>query len=239
MKMWQDRKTTGILTILLVLAMILVAKESAQFVSTVEEHAKRAANTKKGEITIVVDAGHGGIDPGKVGVNNALEKDVNLAIALKLERYLTENGINVVMTRTDDNGLYEENDSNKKVRDMKNRLAIIEEAQPALAVSIHQNSYPDASVCGPQVFYYKDSVKSKDAAELMQTQLIRSLKPQKERVAKDNGSYYLLKKTSVPIMIIECAFMSNPTEAALLVQENYQEKVAWAIYMGIMQCLNT
>ena len=99
MKMWQDRKTTGILTILLVLAMILVAKESAQFVSTVEEHAKRAANTKKGEITIVVDAGHGGIDPGKVGVNNALEKDVNLAIALKLERYLTENGINVVHIR--------------------------------------------------------------------------------------------------------------------------------------------
>ena len=77
-----------------------------------------------------------------------------------------------------------------------------------------------------------------NALEKVQTQLIKSLKPQKERVAKDNGSYYLLKKTSVPIMIIECAFMSNPTEAELLVQENYQEKVAWAIYMGIMQALN-
>ena len=167
-----------------------------------------------------------------------MEKDINLAIALKLERNLRENGINVVMTRTDDNGLYKETDSNKKVVDMKNRLAIIEEAKPAIAVSIHQNSYPDSSISGVQVFYYKDSVMSKDAAEIMQTQLIRTLKPKKERVAKDNSSYYLLRKTSVPIVIVECAFMSNPTEAQLLTQDDYQEKVAWAIYMGIMQVIN-
>lgn len=127
----------------------------------------------------------------------------------------------------------------KKVHDMKNRLSIIEEAEPILAVSIHQNSYPDASVSGVQVFYYKDSVKSKEAAEIMQKQLIQSLKPDKERVAKDNSSYYLLKKTSVPIMIVECAFMSNPAEAELLVQEDYQEKIAWAIHMGIMQYINS
>lgn len=229
----QGRDTTKILTVLLVLAMVLVAKESAQFVSSIEEHTREAS-----KVTIVVDAGHGGIDPGKVGVNNALEKDINLAIALKLERNLKENGINVVMTRRDDNGLYKETDSNKKVRDMKNRLAIIEEAKPVLAVSIHQNSYPDASVSGVQVFYYKDSVKSKEAAEIMQAQLIKTLKPEKERTAKDNSSYYLLKKTSVPIMIIECAFMSNPTEANLLTQEAYQERVAWGIYMGIMQYIN-
>lgn len=187
----------------------------------------------------MVDAGHGGIDPGKIGVNNALEKDINLAIALKLERNLRENGIRVVMTRTDDNGLYKANDTNKKVRDMKNRLEIIEQAKPALAVSIHQNSYPDPSVSGVQVFYYKDSVKSKEAAETMQAQMIQTLKPSKERVAKENGSYYLLKKTSVPIVIVECAFMSNPTEAELLTQDSYQERVAWAIYMGIMQIINT
>ena len=121
---------------------------------------------------------------------------------------------------------------------MKNRLTIIEEANPVLAVSIHQNSYPDASVSGVQVFYYRDSVKSKEAAEMMQTQLVKSLKPEKERVAKDNISYYLLKKTTVPIMIVECAFMSNPTEADLLIQNDYQEKVAWAIYLGIMQYIN-
>lgn len=234
----RSKNTTKILTLLLVLAMVVVARESAQFVSTIEEHARKVFKGTAGEITIVVDAGHGGIDPGKVGVNNALEKDINLAIALKLERNLKENGINVVMTRTDDNGLYEESDTNKKVRDMKNRLAVIEEAKPTLAVSIHQNSYPDASVSGVQVFYYKDSVKSKEAAEIMQKRMIASLKPEKERTAKENSSYYLLKKTSVPIMIIECAFMSNPTEAELLVQDAYQEKVAWAIYMGIMQIIH-
>ena len=229
---------TKILTVLLVLAMIFLARESVQFVSTLEEGTRRAFQKNGDEITIVVDAGHGGMDPGKIGINNALEKDINLAVALKLERNLRENGINVVMTRTDDSGLYKETDSNKKVRDMKNRLAIIEEAKPALAVSIHQNSYPDSSVSGVQVFYYKDSVKSKEAAEIIQTQMIRTLKPRKERVAKDNSSYYLLKKTSVPIVIVECAFMSNPTEAQLLTQDDYQEKVAWAIYMGIMQVIN-
>lgn len=234
--MKQGKNTAKILTALLVVAMIVVARESVQFVSTLEEHIRAARNKS---VTIVVDAGHGGLDPGKVGVNNALEKDINLAIALKLERNLKANGINVVMTRTDDNGLYSESDTNKKVRDMKKRLSIIEEANPELAVSIHQNSYPDPSVCGVQVFYYKDSIKSRTAAEIMQTQLVKSLKPAKERVAKDNRSYYLLKKTSVPIIIVECAFMSNPTEADLLIKDDYQEKVAWAVYMGIMQTINS
>lgn len=234
----RSKNTTKILTVLLVLTMIVAAGESAQFVSTIEEHARKGFRGKDREITIVVDAGHGGIDPGKVGINNTLEKDINLAIALKLERYLRESGIHVVMTRTDDSGLYAENDSNKKVRDMKKRLAIIEDAKPALAVSIHQNSYPDASVSGVQVFYYRDSAKSREAAEIMQTRLVKSLRPQKERTAKDNSSYYLLKKTSVPIIIVECAFMSNPTEAELLTQETYQERVAWAIYIGIMQAVN-
>ena len=192
----QGKNTAKILTMLLVFAMLLVAHESAQFVSTLEEHIRAAKNKS---VTIVVDAGHGGIDPGKVGINKALEKDINLAIALKLERNLKESGVNVVMTRTDDS----------------------------------------PSVCGVQVFYYKDSVKSKAAAEIMQTQLVKSLKPSKERAAKDNSSYYLLKKTSVPIMIVECAFMSNPTEADLLIKDDYQEKVAWAIYMGIMQVINS
>ena len=207
--------TTKILTVLLVLAMILVARESAQFVSTIEENARKGFQKNGDEITIVVDAGHGGIDPGNICINNALEKDINLAIALKLERNLKEKGINVVMTRTDDSGLYKETDSNKKVVDMKNRLAIIEEAKPTLAVSIHQNSYPDSSVSGVQVFYYKDSVKSRDAAEIMQAQLIKTLKPKKERVAKDNGSYYLLKKTSVPIVIVEYCVSERRTSLQL------------------------
>jgi N-acetylmuramoyl-L-alanine amidase len=224
---------------ILVIALIFTVGKSAQFVSTVGENVITIFKDKNKDITIAIDAGHGGIDPGKVGVNDALEKDINLAIALKLERNLAQNGINVVMTRTDDDGLYEESDTNKKVTDMKKRLEIIEAANPLLAVSIHQNSYPEPSVSGVQVFYYKDSIKSKEAATIMQAQMIKTLKPEKEREAKDNSSYYLLKKTSVPIMIVECAFMSNPTEADLLTQENYQEKVAWAVYLGVMEYINT
>lgn len=227
---------TKILTILLVLAMLLVIKESAQLASVVSSHIEKPETVNSNNVpTIVIDAGHGGADPGKVGVNGAYEKDINLAIALKLEKLLKASGINTVMTRTEDKGLYSENDSNKKVQDMKNRLAIIEDAQPKLAVSIHQNSYPDESVSGVQVFYYSDSIIGKEAAEIMQKQMIKTLKPKKEREAKENSSYYLLKKTSVPLMIIECAFMSNPTEAQLLTQNDYQERVAWSIYMGIMQ----
>ena len=224
-----------IVSVLAALALFVLVRDSLRFASVMEPNT--AENT--GGVTVVIDAGHGGNDPGKVGVNGALEKDINLAIALKLEKDLTEQGINVVMTRTEDKGLYEEGDSNKKVRDMKNRLAIIEGARPVITVSIHQNSYPDASVSGVQVFYYKNSEKSKAAAEIMQEQMISTLKPKKERVAKDKSSYYLLKKTSVPIIIVECAFMSNPTEAELLTTEEYQEKVAWAVYMGIMQYVNS
>ena len=167
------------------------------------------------------------------------EKDLNLIIAGKLKDLLEQQDLYVLMTREEDEGLYDEGASNKKVQDMKRRCELINGEQPAGVISIHQNSYPDPSVCGVQVFYYKDSVKSKAAAEIMQTQLVKSLKPSKERAAKDNSSYYLLKKTSVPIMIVECAFMSNPTEADLLIKDDYQEKVAWAIYMGIMQVINS
>ena len=223
-----------IVSVLAALALFVLVRESLRFASVMEQDAV----PNSGGVTVVIDAGHGGNDPGKVGVNGALEKDINLAIALKLEKNLKEQGINVVMTRTEDKGLYEEDDTNKKVRDMKNRLAIIEAARPVITVSIHQNSYPDASVSGVQVFYYKNSEKSKKAAEIMQQQMISTLKPKKERAAKDNSSYYLLKKTSVPIIIVECAFMSNPNEAALLTTEEYQERVAWAVYMGIMQYVN-
>ena len=231
---------TKILTILLVIVMLFIIKESSQLASVVSSHIEKSENDKVNNApTIVIDAGHGGIDPGKIGVNGAYEKDINLAIALKLEKLLRANGINTVMTRTEDKGLYNENDSNKKVQDMKNRLAIIEDAQPALAVSIHQNSYPDESVSGVQVFYYKDSLKGKEAAQIMQSQMIKTLKPEKERAAKENKTYYLLKKTSVPLLIIECAFMSNSSEAQLLTQNDYQERVAWSIYMGIIQYLVT
>ena len=106
---------------------------------------------------VVVDAGHGGTDPGKVGVDGSLEKDINLAVAERLKTYLEQDDVKVIMTRETDTGLYSETDSRKKMADMKKRCEIIEESGADLVVSIHQNSYHEESVSGGQVFYYRDS----------------------------------------------------------------------------------
>ena len=229
----QSKVMGAVMSFLLIFAMLLVAKESAELVKVWNQQEKQKEVT-----TVVIDAGHGGIDPGKVGINDALEKDINLSIAMKLKSYLEQQDIKVIMTRETDMGLYEESDSNKKVRDMKNRLAIMEEIKPELVISIHQNSYPEESVSGMQVFYYETSTEGKALAEIMQQTMIKSLKPQKERTAKANDTYYLLKKTTVPIVIVECGFLSNRTEAEMLVSSEYQEKMAWAIHMGVLRYLN-
>lgn len=187
------------------------------------------------QICIVLDAGHGGDDPGKIGINGSREKDINLAIAKKVKTYLEANDIKVVMTREDENGLYDAGAENKKVQDMKRRIAIIEETKPLATVSIHQNSYTEEYVNGAQVFYYKDSKEGEALAALLQESLRVRLNPENHRQMKANDSYYLLKKTQIPTVIVECGFLSNSREAELLSGEEYQDKVAWAVFMGIMQ----
>lgn len=193
---------------------------------------------QKEKITVVIDAGHGGRDPGKVGVNGALEKDVNLSIAKKLQTLLEQNDIHVVMVRTDDSGLYSEGDSNKKSADMRKRVDLINNSGAALAISIHQNSFAQESIKGAQVFYYRDSEEGKKFAEIMQEQLKKSLQDGNKRMAKANDSYYMLKKVECPIVIVECGYLSNPDEAALLIDENYQERMAFAIHIGLLSYLN-
>ncbi len=195
-------------------------------------------NEEKEKPCVVIDAGHGGTDPGKVGVDGSLEKDINLKIAKKLAVFLGAADVDVVLTRESDAGLYDENVSNKKVQDMKNRVALIEEKKPVMTVSIHQNSYHEEYVHGAQVFYYAGSEESKDIAERMQRVLAEQVDPDNARQAKANDSYYLLKKTSSPIVIVECGFLSNYEEAQKLSSEVYQEKTAWAIHLAILQYLN-
>lgn len=190
------------------------------------------------KITIVIDPGHGGNDPGKIGINHALEKDINLSIALKLKMFLESNDLNVIMTREEDKGLYSQGDSNKKSADMKNRVDLINNSNAVLAISIHQNSYTSESIKGAQVFYYNNASESKMFAEIMQNQIKQTLNDGNKRVAKNNNNYYLLKKTAIPAVIVECGFLSNYTEASLLVDDQYQEKLAWAIHLGIMKYLN-
>ena len=224
---------TYVMIALLFVSMIVVAKETADFVVS-----RKMMDENKSRL-VVIDAGHGADDSGKVGINGALEKDINLSIALRLKELLEQQDIPVVMTREDDQGMYPKTGSNRKTRDMKKRMEMINKEQPALVVSIHQNSFPDESVSGAQTFYFEGSLEGKFAAEILQKQLITTLQPKKERVAKSNTSYYLLKNTNYPIVIVECGFLTNPEEAKLLCDEEYQQQAAWAIHLGILQYLNT
>lgn len=216
----------------LVLAFMLVLVKNYQVAGVLST--KSSADTQK---VIVIDAGHGGDDPGKIGINNALEKDVNLQIAYKLKEFLESSDVKVVLTRKGDGGLYSAQASNKKSDDMRKRCAIIDDANPVFTVSIHQNSYHEEGIHGAQVFYYDQSPEGKEIAECIQQCLRERLEPENKREAKGNSSYYLLRKTSHPTVIVECGFLSNYQEAQKLIDDYYQEKVAWAIHMAIMELL--
>lgn len=207
-------------------------------VSDTELAGNRQNESSSDGLSIVIDAGHGGIDPGKVGINDALEKDINLALALKLRDKFSQDSIRIILTRDSDTGLYSEGSTNKKAEDMQTRCKIISDASPIFTVSLHQNSYPSPEVCGAQVFYFGQSQDGKKLADMIQDSLISNVDPDNHRVAKANESYYLLKKTPTPTVIVECGFLSNPTEADLLLTDDYQNQLVDAIYNGIQNYLS-
>lgn len=187
--------------------------------------------------TIIIDAGHGGKDPGKVGSSGTLEKDINLQIALYLKEILKAQDINVLMTREEDKELTT-NETNRKISDMKERLSLIQKSNADLVISIHQNSYTSTNVYGAQCFYHTDSAEGKQLAAIIQNQIITSTNQTKIREIKSNNDYYLLKHSPVPTVIVECGFLSNPEEEKLLLTETYQRNIAWAIHLGIIQYIN-
>lgn len=246
----QFRKIKIGMAAVFVAAMLLLSYRAAEYIRTAgtdaaacigvaksAEKGKEAAK-KADKITVVIDAGHGGVDPGKVGVNQALEKDINLAVAKKVRRYLELADVEVIMTREGEDGLYSADAPNKKVQDMKNRVALIDSSGADMAVSIHQNAYSAEKVRGAQVFYYATSLQGRAIADVMQKTMAEIFDKGNRRTAKGNDSYYLLKKTQTPIIIAECGFLSNKEEAALLVNEAYQNRVAWAIHLGVLRYMN-
>ena len=210
-----------------ILCAFVLARKGAVFVQS--EQAKSAP------VCIVVDAGHGGDDPGKIGINDALEKDINLQIALKLQKILEQNNIKVVMTRNTDAGLYSEGATNKKAEDMQKRCKIIEDSNALFTVSIHQNSYTEEYVSGPQVFYYTTSAEGKEIAGCIQNVMNKELQIERPREIKANDTYYILKRSEAPAVIVECGFLSNEREAALLITDTYQQKAAESICDGIQK----
>ena len=187
------------------------------------------------DMVVVVDPGHGGVDPGMVGVNNTIEKDINLQISKLLKEMLEEKGMTVILTREEDEGLYNESDNNKKTSDMKKRCEIITENGADLVISIHQNSFSDEAVSGAQVFYYKHSKEGEALAQSIQASFKERVDESNTRKAKENDTYYMLVHTPCPTVIVECGFITNYEEAALLVTEDYQKKVSEAIMEGILE----
>ncbi len=178
---------------------------------------------------IVIDAGHGGYDPGKVAADGTQEKGINLSIAQLLAGYMRQGGANVTMTRTDDEAL-----SENKREDLKYRAEFAADTNTDLFISIHQNSFPQESVHGAQVFYKKDSESGKALAICIQKRLKEVADMGNTRMPKADGSYYVLKNSKIPSVIVECGFLSNNDERSRLLNQKYREHIAWAVYMGVL-----
>lgn len=186
---------------------------------------------------IVIDPGHGGEDGGAVGVTGIKEKDLNLKIALKLKEKLLNSGINVVMTRETDIMLCDKNQQKKRKRtDFDNRIKIAQNYNNAIFISIHMNYFEDNSQSGAQIFYSKNNPESKEIASILREELKNSLNPNNKRQIKPSGKeIYLLSNLKIPACLIECGFISNPTEEQLLMSDNYQEKIAETIKNGLLK----
>lgn len=226
------KKIEYLVILLFLIGIIFAAGKLSNYVSG------ESVQKKADEKTILLDSGHGGRDPGKVGVNKVLEKDLNLQIAKKVKACLEKKGYKVVMTRETDEGLSKPGAGSSKVSDMKQRVALINQLEPPLAVSIHQNSYGESSVKGAQVFYYSHSKEGETAAKVMQ-EALKKLDAKNNRQAKANDTYYLLRKTKVPTIIVESGFLSNPEEALKLADEAYQNQIAEAVTEGVISYLNS
>ncbi len=188
-------------------------------------------------IKVVIDAGHGGIDVGVCGVKTGVkESEINLSISKKLERYLLDAGISVVLTRSSDAGLYGVASSSLKKKDMQKRRDIIHSAKPDLVVSIHQNEFSLSSRRGAQVFYKGSDELGKILATSVQTSF-NEMEEASRSCSALKGDYYILNCSNYPSIIAECGFLSNPQDEALLISEEYQDKIAYAIFKGIISYL--
>lgn len=201
-----------------------------------------AASEKNIFQTVIVDAGHGGPDGGTSAADGTLEKDINLQIATKLNEMLKAMGVETVMIRDTDVSIH--NDSadtirQKKISDLKNRLNIINNAENAIFVSIHQNHFSDSKYSGTQVFYSKNNPLSDSLADSIRHSVISYLQTDNTREIKQSGTeIYLLHHAQIPAVMVECGFLSNINETENLKNEEYQRKIAFLIAVGIVDFFN-
>jgi N-acetylmuramoyl-L-alanine amidase len=184
---------------------------------------------------IAIDAGHGGFDGGAESREGLIEKDINLAVSLYLRDYLQQAGAWVVMTREEDKDLADLDAKIRKRQDLLRRVEFVKEEKADMLISIHMNSIPSSRWSGAQTFYYpKQHIDNKALATFIQDEIKLNLE-NTNREAKSVNTLFLLKSIEVPTALVEVGFLSNPREARLLSDENYQKKVAAAIYRGILR----
>ena len=200
---------------------------------TVETTSTPASNK-----TIIIDAGHGSPDEGAESNNGTTEAQINLKIALKVQNLLEQTGSTVILTRSNDNAIYDLDSKTlrqKKVSDIKNRVKIGNESSADIFVSIHLNKIPQKQYYGWQCFYNTKNKKSKILAEQLQNNLNESIQKENKRVAMKLNTIYIMKNVEIPISIVECGFLSNPEEEIKLQEDEYQNRLAWGIYNGITE----
>lgn len=185
-----------------------------------------------GNRVVVIDAGHGGVDPGAVGKAKVLEKDVTLAVSKRLQALVQQSGAKTIMVRVDDSDLGNSQGLLKRKReDLAQRIQLAMDSQAEVYISIHANSFPDAKLTGAQTFYHSDSPKGKLLAQSIQQEL--NSMTNGKRMVKGNQDIYVLKKAHQAAVTIELGFLSNLEEEQLLTTPDYQEKLAIAIYKGL------
>ena len=186
---------------------------------------------------IVLDAGHGKPDEGAESSNGTTEAETNLKIALKVQSLLEQSGATVILTRSDENSIYDLDSKTlkqRKISDLKNRVKIGNESSADAFVSIHLNKIPEQKYSGWQTFYKSSDEKSIKLAKSIQTSLNKSIQKENDRVPMKLDTVYIIKKVEIPISIVECGFLSNPEEEKNLLNDEYQDRLAWGIYSGIM-----
>ena len=198
---------------------------------------------EKPAITVVLDAGHGGVDGGAVGVDGSIEKERNLAITLQIGHLLTEAGVGVVYTRQDDRQICTEEEAasgHRKMYDLKNRLAIAEATEGAVLVSIHMNTFSSPTCQGLQVYYAPTVAESRILADSIQARVRTDVQPSNHRVTKAAGeSIYLLHHATMPAVLIECGFLSSPEECKKLSSEEYQRELSFSIFCAIIEYIES
>lgn len=222
---------------MVIMAMLIIATcaftlQTAQTKETIPTVSLPVSNK-----VIVIDAGHGVPDEGAQSSNGTTEAETNLKIALKLQNLLEQSGSTVILTRSDENAIYDLNSKTlkqKKVSDIHNRVKIGNESSADLFISIHLNKIPQEQYWGWQCFYKEGNEQSQKLAKSLQENLNEAIQKENKRVAIKLDNVYIIKHVEIPISIVECGFLSNQEEEKLLLEDTYQDKLAWGIYNGII-----